>query len=112
MIAAIKKLRRMCEAGYVALGNFSCNLCRNKIPTQVPGNIALYNRGYKLRLVFLKMEIDTSLSLKTISSAFANPKLFELIVFRHATKKRIAGKIRLLAAKGSLIAYDEVSSRF
>ena len=54
---------------------------------------------------------DTSLGSKTISPAFANPKLFESIEFRPATKKELRDKIRLLAAKSSLTEYDEVSSR-
>ena len=102
MIAAIKI---ECEAGQIVQGNFSCNLHRNKIPTQVPGKIAQYNRGLTLAAFPRTAKMtgrDTSLSLKTIFSAFANPKLFESIVFRQATKKELQNKIRLLAAKGSL----------
>ena len=35
-----KKLRQMSVAGYVTLGNISCNLCRNKIARQVAREIA------------------------------------------------------------------------
>ena len=39
-IAATKKLRQMSVAGYVTLGNISCNLYRNKIARQVAREIA------------------------------------------------------------------------
>ena len=35
-----KKLQQMSVAGYVTLGNISCNLCRNKIARQVAREIA------------------------------------------------------------------------
>ena len=39
-VAATKMLRGMPVAGYVTLGNFSCNFCRNKIARQLAGKIA------------------------------------------------------------------------
>ena len=41
---ATKMLRGMSVAGYVTLGNFSCNLWRNKIARKVAGKLA-YLRG-------------------------------------------------------------------
>ena len=35
-----KKMRDMSAAGYVILGNFSCNLCHNKIARRVAQNVA------------------------------------------------------------------------
>ena len=46
MIAGTKKLQQMSVAGYVTLGNISCNLCRNKIARQVAREIALCNSAF------------------------------------------------------------------
>ena len=37
----------MSVAGYVTLGNISCNLCRNKIARQVAREIAKFNSALK-----------------------------------------------------------------
>ena len=39
-VTATKKQRGMSVAGYVTVGKFSCNLCRNKIARQVARKIA------------------------------------------------------------------------
>ena len=44
-------LRRMSVTDYVTLGNFSCNLCRNKIVRQVTGKIAFCNVVFKVRVI-------------------------------------------------------------
>ena len=46
-IAATKKLRQMSVAGYVTLGNISCNLCRNKTARQVAREIAQCNSALR-----------------------------------------------------------------
>ena len=52
MIVAMKKLWGMSVARYVILGNFSHNLCCNKIAKQVAGKIAKCNRSLKERWSF------------------------------------------------------------
>ena len=52
MIATTKKLWGMSVAGDDVLGNFSHNLCCNKIAKQVAGQIAKCNRGLKERWSF------------------------------------------------------------
>ena len=41
-------LPEMSMARYVTLGNFSCNLCRNKISRRVARKIAWFNRLKRL----------------------------------------------------------------
>lgn len=52
MIVATKKLWGMSVAGDDVLGNFSHNLCHNKIAKQVAGKIAKCNGGLKERWSF------------------------------------------------------------
>ena len=48
-LGATKVLRRMSVTGYVGLGNFCCNLRRNKIVRQVAAKIAFCDVSFKVR---------------------------------------------------------------
>ena len=50
MIAATKNLPQMSVAGYVTLGNLSCNLCRNKIARQVAREIAYCDSALNVKM--------------------------------------------------------------